>query len=73
MIQRSLADGTYASYDEPVPPPVPLDRHRYPPISFRPPEKDRVWLLAYAEKHDLAVGAVLSIALAEFRSNRDPG
>lgn len=46
-------------------------RHKHYPVSFRPPEGDRQWLFAYAAKHDLAVGAVLSMALAEFRANRE--
>ena len=44
-------------------------RHKYAPISFRPPERDRLWLYDYAQKHDLAVNLILSLALAEFRAN----
>lgn len=47
------------------------DRHKRPPVPFRPPEGDRAWLYAYAERHGLAVNAILRLALAEFRAQRD--
>lgn len=48
-------------------------QHKHPPISFRPAEGDRAWLLTYTEEHGLAVNLVLSMALAEFRAQREKG
>lgn len=47
------------------------DRHKHAPIRFRPPEADRLWLLAYAEETGRAVNAVLAEALAKYRSERE--
>jgi hypothetical protein len=47
------------------------DRHRQPPIPFRPPEADRAWLVEYAERASRAVNAVLAEALAEYRRRRE--
>ncbi len=46
-------------------------QHKRNPVTFRPPEGDRVWLYAYAEAADRAVGAILSEALAEYRERRE--
>lgn len=46
-------------------------QHKHTPISFRPSAADREWLLAYAEEHGLAVNLILSMALAEFRAQRE--
>ena len=47
------------------------NRQKYRPISFRPPEADRLWLLEYADKAGRPVNAVLAEALAEYRSRRE--
>jgi hypothetical protein len=46
-------------------------KHKYTPLRFRPPEAERVWLLAYAEKTGRPVNAILAEALAEYRISRD--
>ena len=51
--------------------------HKHNPVPFRPgvkpgdPDGDREWLLAYAGKTRRAVGAIVSEALAEYRSRRE--
>lgn len=47
------------------------DRHKYPPIPFRPPEGDRLWLLAYAAETGRPVNQILAEALALHRKNHD--
>jgi hypothetical protein len=47
-------------------------KHKYPPIPFRPPEGDRLWLLAYAERTGQPVNRVLAQALAAYRAAADP-
>ena len=49
------------------PTPMP-SQHKHPPIRFRPPEADRVWLLDYAKRKGLPVNRVLAQALALFRA-----
>lgn len=44
------------------------DRHKHPPIRFRPPEPDRLWLMERAEETGRAVNAILAEALAEHRA-----
>ncbi len=46
--------------------------HEQPPIPFRPPEDDREWLLAHAEKTGKPVNAILRIALSDYRAKTDP-
>jgi hypothetical protein len=46
------------------------DRHKHPPISFRPPEADRSWLLEHAANTGQKVNAILAAALAEYRARR---
>ena len=41
-------------------------QHRHPPIPFRPPEGDRVRLLAYAERTGQPVNRILATALAAY-------
>lgn len=40
---------------------------KYRPISFRPPEADRLWLMEHAQATGQAVNRVLVAALAEYR------
>ena len=47
------------------------DRHQHPPISFRPPEGDRLWLLAYAKQTSRPVNAVLAAALSMYRQETE--
>jgi hypothetical protein len=47
-------------------------RHKHPPIPFRPPEGDRVWLLAYAAQTGLPVNRILAEALAAYRQEHSP-
>jgi hypothetical protein len=42
-------------------------QHKHPPVSFRPPEGDRAWLLAYAKETGQPVNHILAKALAAFR------
>jgi hypothetical protein len=44
---------------------------KYNPIGFRPPEPDRLWLLAYAQRTGRAVNAILAEALARFRADHE--
>jgi hypothetical protein len=46
------------------------NQQKYRPISFRPPEADRLWLAAYAEQTGRPVNAILAEALAEYREAR---
>ena len=47
------------------------DQHKYPPISFRPPEADRARLLQHAAKTGEKVNAILAKALAEYLDRRE--
>ena len=47
------------------------NRHKHPPIAFRPPEGDRVWLLTYAQQTGQPVNRILARALAAFRTTCD--
>jgi len=42
-------------------------QHRHPPIGFRPPEADRLWLLEHAKETGRPVNAILAEALAAYR------
>jgi hypothetical protein len=42
-------------------------KHKYPPISFRPPEGDRLWLLEYARRTGRPVNWLLAEMLAAER------
>lgn len=46
-------------------------QHKYPPLRFRPPEDDRIWLIDLAEKTGRAVNAILADALREYRHGVD--
>ena len=46
-------------------------QHKYNPIPFRPPERDRAWLLDHAKETDRPVNAILAVALAEYRERRE--
>lgn len=47
------------------------DRHKASPISFRPTEDDREWLLEYAKRTGKAVNALLREALALLRDKKE--
>ena len=47
------------------------DQHKRNPVTFRPPEEDRVWLYAHAETSDRSIGSVLSEALARYRTETE--
>ncbi len=47
------------------------DRHKYRPISFRPPEDDRLWLEEHAAATGAPVRKLLALALAEYRQRRE--
>lgn len=47
------------------------NQQKYRPISFRPPEADRLWLAAYAKQANRPVNAILAEALAEYRARRE--
>lgn len=46
-------------------------QHKHPPVSFRPPEADRRWLLEHAKATGKAVNAVLAAALAAYRKQKE--
>jgi hypothetical protein len=46
-------------------------QHKHPPVSFRPPEADRAWLLEHAKKAGKPVNAVLTAALAAYRKAKE--
>lgn len=46
-------------------------QHSHPPISIRPPEQLRAWLIAYARRHDRPVRSVITEALEEYRARHD--
>jgi hypothetical protein len=46
------------------------NQQKYRPISFRPPEADRLWLAGYAEQTGRPVNAILAEALREYRDAR---
>jgi hypothetical protein len=46
-------------------------QHSHPPISIRPPEQLRAWLIAYARQHDRPVRWVITEALEEYRARHD--
>ena len=43
-------------------------QHKHPPVSFRPAEADRAWLLAYSEATGIPVNRILADALTVFRA-----
>jgi hypothetical protein len=43
-------------------------QHKHPPIAFRPPEGDRLWLLEHAQQTGQPVNRVLALALAAYRA-----
>ena len=45
------------------------DRHKHQPITFRPSEDDRAWLLAYADETGQPMRRVLSLALSAYRAS----
>lgn len=47
------------------------NQQKYDPISFRPPEADRVWLLAYHEATGVPVNRILAEALALYRKTTE--
>ena len=46
------------------------NQQKYRPISFRPPEADRLWLAQNAKETGRPVNAILVEALAEYRARR---
>lgn len=47
------------------------NQQKYRPISFRPPEADRLWLMEHAASTGRAVNAILVAALAEYRERQE--
>ena len=47
------------------------NQQKYNPISFRPPEGDRSWLIGYASATSRPVNAILAEALAEYRQRHE--
>jgi len=46
------------------------NQQKYRPISFRPPEAYRLWLIAYAKQTGQPINAILAEALREYRDVR---
>lgn len=44
------------------------DRHKHPPIRFRPPEADRLWLAAYQQETGKPMNAILTEAVQRLRA-----
>lgn len=49
------------------------DRHRHRPISFRPSEADRKWLIELAEVSHRPLRSLLADALSHYRSALESG
>ena len=49
--------------------PLMPNQQKYRPISFRPPEADRLWLIAYAKQTERAVNAILTEAVQRLRAD----
>ena len=47
------------------------DRHKNPPIPFRPPDDDRAWLYQYAAATGQAINAILREALTLLRKTKE--
>ena len=45
----------------------PGDRHRHPPIAYRPPADAREWLIAHAEATGTPVSSLITQAVREYR------
>ena len=45
------------------------NQQKYRPISFRPPEGDRLWLLAYKEQTGQPMNAILTEAVQRLRAD----
>lgn len=43
-------------------------QHKYSPVSFRPPEADRAWLIEQAREWGMPVNELLTRALREYRA-----
>jgi hypothetical protein len=44
-------------------------QHKHSPISFRPAEEDRAWLLRYSEATGIPVNRILTDAVTAFRAD----
>ena len=49
------------------------DRHKYPPIAYRPPEDAREWLAEQSKATGLAVSALITQAIREYRERETGG
>jgi hypothetical protein len=49
------------------------DRHKHPPIRFRPPEAERLWLAAYQERTGKPMNAILTEAVRRLRAEVERG
>ena len=45
-------------------------QHKHPPVPFRPPEEDRLWLFEHAKATGQPVNRILAEALAAYRAAR---
>jgi hypothetical protein len=48
-------------------------QHAHPPISIRPPEQLRTWLIDYARRQDRPIRAIVTEALEEYRARHNQG
>jgi hypothetical protein len=46
-------------------------QHAHPPLSIRPPEQLRIWLVDYARRHARPVRSIVTEALEEYRARHD--
>lgn len=47
------------------------DRHKFPPLTFRPPVEIRTWLMDLSESTGQPVGTIIVDALQEYKENHD--
>jgi hypothetical protein len=45
------------------------DRHKHPPLRFRPPEPERLWLLVYQERTGKPMNAILTEAVQRLQAD----
>jgi hypothetical protein len=47
------------------------NQQKYRPLSIRPPEADRLWLIGHAERTGRPLNAVVAEAIADYRAKHE--
>jgi hypothetical protein len=47
------------------------NQQKYRPLSIRPPEADRLWLITYAASTGRALNAIIAEAIADYRAKHE--